>query len=238
MNEKSTVGVNTRNNSCDDEISLIDIYLMIKRNSKLFFSVILLSLLISIFIAYSKYQSSNHNEIVSNHSGFNSKYTLWIEIGRVYGANAGQSMLEQPQNLISKIKNIYIPKIAIDLMKSEGKELNQSLISVTWPEDTDLIVIKALKTPDNIDYNKLLTSLANIILENNNKMLSLLNKDFIIKPTITIQEPKEISVKNKNKKNNNIMILSLGVILGIFFGFFVVFIREFLKKVKEVEDLS
>ena len=41
----------------EDEIGLADIYVMIKRNSKLFFSVIIISFLISLTVTYSKVQT-------------------------------------------------------------------------------------------------------------------------------------------------------------------------------------
>ena len=225
--------------SDENEISLVDIYLTVKRNSKLFFTLILLSFFISLLVAYTKYQSSNSKEVISGSPTLVTEYVLWVEVGKIYSLNAGNNWIDNPINTLEKIKSIYIPKVAAELFKSTGKKLNQSLVSVDNPINTQLMVIKVVKTSDNIDYNKILTSLASYILADHNNGLGLNNnKAIILKPTRIIEGPTKILVKNKIKNNNKLFIPVLGIILGVFLGFFAVFIRVFLSKVKEAEISS
>jgi len=204
--------------ACGDDINLIDIYLTVKRNNKLFFTVIVLSFLISLAVTYIKYQSQK-NIFSSSLSSVN-EYVLVIEIGRVYGRK--NYYIDEPNNILEKIRSIYIPK------------LNQTAIKAKYIKKSDLIVITMAEISDKADYNKILLSLADDILKDSNSGLTLKNEKSI-KPTKIIQQPIKRVVKNKNKNINAILILVLGLILGIIFGFFAVFIHEFIKKVKEVE---
>ena len=215
--------------SYDDEISLVDIYLTIKRNSKLFFVVVLLSFFISLFVTY-KYQSNIQKEIVTDSPELITEYTLWIEIGKIFGIKTGRNLIDDPNNTLEKIKRIYIPKVTAELFKSTGKKLNQSSVSVDNPINTQLMVIKVVKTSDNIDYHKILTSLAGYILANHNEGINLTHKNFIIRPTKIIQKPIEIKVKSNKKSKSLILIPMLGIVLGVFLAFIAVFIRVFFFK--------
>lgn len=200
----------------EDEISLIDIYLTIKRNSKLFFSVIILSFLISLAITYYKYQFQV--------DGLSSKipaseYVLIIEIGRIYGDK--NYYIDEPINILEKIKNIYIP------------QLQQPSITAEYIKKSDLIVIKAPEISDKVNYNKTLLTLADFVIKDHNSGVNLNNKNSI-KPTKIIQQPTKRMVKNKNK--NKILIPILGIILGTFLAFLAVFVKEFIKKIKEAEN--
>ena len=224
--------------SDENEISLVDIYLTVKRNSKLFFTIILLSFFISLLVTFTKYQSSNSKEVISGTPTLVTEYVLWIEIGKIYRVNAGNNWIDNPINTLEKIKSIYIPKVAAELFNSTGKKLNQSSVSVDNPINTQLMVIKVVKTSDNIDYHKILTSLAGYILANHNEGINLTHKNFIIRPTKIIQKPIEIKVKSNKKSKSLILIPMLGIVLGVFLAFIAVFIRVFLNKVKEAEISS
>lgn len=226
----------------EDEISLIDIYLTIKRNSKLFFGVILLSFFISIFVSYYIYQANDKKEIVSGFQGSTTEYTLWIEVGKIYGTGLRihKNQIEHPAHTIEKINNIYIPKLA-ESLKTKGSGNNQLLVSVKQHKRTNLLVLKAIKTSDTVDYNKILLTLASYILVDHNEGLTSNGKAFVIQPTRIIQETTKRIYKSKSKKKSikkNIMIPVLGLILGIFLGVFAVFLSEFFKKVKEAETSS
>lgn len=220
----------------EDEISLVDIYLAVKRNSTLFFTIVVLSFLMSILVTYLKYQSNVSKETLSDSPNFVTEYVLWIEIGKIYNINTDKNWIDNPNNTLAKINNIYIPKVAAEFMNTNGSKLNQSLISVINPPNTQLIVIKVIKSSDNIDYNKVLMSLASYIFVDHNKGLGLNNKNAIsIKPSRIIEGPTKVIVKSKSKSKSKVLIPVLGLILGLFLGFVAVFIREFLKKVKEAE---
>lgn len=241
VSEKKTASATARQlqPAYEDEISLVDIYITVKRSNKLFFFIIVLSFFISLLITYFKYQPNTSKEVLSNSSAATTEYVLWIEIGVIHKVNAGNNWIDDPDNTFEKIKSIYIPKIIAEFMSIKGSELNQSSISVMHPKKSKLIVVKVIKTTDSIDYNKVLMSLASYILEDHNKWYGLINnKNISFRPTRIIEGPTKIIVKNKNKKKNIMLIPILGTILGVFLGLFAVFIRGFLKKVKEVEKSS
>lgn len=204
-----------------DEISLIDIYLTIKRNSKLFFSVIIISFLISLVITYFKQQPQSQISNVSS----NVEHVLILEIGRIYGVNARQSYIDQPKNTLEKIRNIYIPK------------LNQTAITAEHINKTDLIIIKLMQTSDKVNYNEVLLTLADYIIKDHNQVINLKNK-YSIKPTKIIQLPiKRIVGSNATSTSKSkILIPILGLILGILLGFFAIVVVGFLQKVKKAES--
>lgn len=221
----------------DDEVSLIDIFLAVKRNSKLFFTIMLFGFLMSILTSYFKEQTNTPKETLSGSKDLITEYVIWVEIGKIYNINTNKNWIDDPKNTLAKIKNIYIPKLASELMSSSGSELNKSLISVRNPKKTQIIAIKIIKTSNKIDYNKVLMSLANSILENHNANLNLKNENAIsIKPTRIIEGPTKVITKYKGK--SNILNSVIGIIIGLFLGLFAVYIKEFLKKAKETELLS
>ena len=238
-NKSPTSSTYQSHQTFNDETSLVDIFFTIKRNSKLFFGVVLLCLFISFFVTYSNYQS---NKIIINSSGVTIEHVLWIEIGKIYGVGVknGRSLIDSPTNTLEKIKNIYVPDVISKFVKSTGAEINQSSISAARYKNTDLIVIKATKMSDNVDYSKILMLLANDILDDHNKGLSLSNEVISIKRTKVIQKPikRIIKYNNTNKYKNIILIPVIGILLGMFFGFIVIFIREFFQKVKDIEQSS
>lgn len=191
----------------------------------------------SILISYFKHHASIPKETLSGTKGLITEYVIWVEIGKIYNINTNKNWLDDPKNTLAKIKNIYIPELASELMSSSGSELNKSSISVRNPKKTQIIAIKIIKTSNKINYNEVLMSLANSILENHNTNLNLDNKNTIsIKPTRIIEGPTKIITKNKG--GNTILIFVIGIILGVLLGLFAVFIKEFLKKANETELLS
>jgi len=223
--------------SHDDELSLVELYLIIKRNGKIFFAIILLSLLISLFVIY-KYQSKTSNDIASNSQGITTEYVLLMEIGMVFGGNTGKTLIERPVDTLEKLRRIYIPKVVSEFGKSKAYKINKASIFASRVKKTHLI---SIKTSDKLNHSEVLLSIAKHVLDDHKWIMGAENKLFFIKPTSIIQKPLANVIEyNIIKKNYKYVIIIpiIGIIIGIFLSFFVIFIREFLKKVREIEGTT
>ena len=206
----------------EDEISLIDIYLTVKRNSRLFFSVIILSFLISLVITF--YRAQNQVQAISHEI---TEYILIIEIGRVYGNELEYGLIDSADNTLQKIKNVYIPN------------LNQHLVlSAEQIPNSQLLIIKVLEASEKINPSKILLKLADNVLKDHNSSFNLNNQSSIsVKPTRVIQQPIKRVKESTITSTSKLLIPTLGLILGIFLAFFAIFINKFMKKVKEAENV-
>ncbi len=219
------------------EVSLVDIYLSVKRNRKLFFVVILASFLISLLATYYKFQPTSHKENGHKISSAITEYSMWIEIGTIYRANGHNNRIDSAINALEKVKNIYIPKVVAEFNKTKGSVLKSSSISVMTPRKSQLLFIKITKTTDLVDYEKVLMTLANYLFKNHNDGLNSNYKNIMrFTPTKIIDGPSKTVAEAKVNKKSKLLIPILGLVLGIFFAFGAVFVKEFLTRVKEAES--
>ena len=221
-----------------NETTLIDVYLTIKRNSKLFFFIVSISFLISLIIAYIQYDSSIKKENTSDSFDKTLEYVVWIEIGRVYGVNANSSLIDSAQNTLEKINTIYIPSVESEFASSENKLVKKQVLSVTWSGNTDLLAIRANSvTSDIVDYKKLLLSIASLVLDDHNNT-GISKSGFLVKPTKIISGPTKHIIEEVNNNNNNnklIYLPVLGFVLGLILAFIIIFLIEFKNKIKLLE---
>lgn len=216
-----------------DEVSLVDIYIMIKRNSRIFFMVFFVVFMFSIYITYSKHQSNIKIE------GSEGRHyaQLWIEIGKVYSPT-GRVLIDSTKNTMEKINAVYFPLVKAEFVKSKDRYLIMETVRYKL---SDMIIIIVKKSFDDIDYDKVLMKTASYVLKNHNEELKLsattqaisaVNPTKVIRPFVEVEVKRGILAKNIN------IIPIIGMILGVFLGFIMVLIKEFLKKVKDVEKLS
>jgi hypothetical protein len=244
--EPNNMGENNKNHPYDDEISLVDIYLTIKRNGKLFLSVVFLTFLFSLLFAYITYSSNPPSETPPSDTNTAPKveYSLWLEIGKLYLVTSPRRLLlDDPNNAVAKLKNIYTTKTINEFGKSGNKELSLSSVSVDMPKKSELIVLKIIgDEKDSKSYEEVLNTIAEYLLEEHNSKFDVKDNDKLkLQPTRIVQQfKKTISLAEKTNTNTNtnklFLIPMLGIILGVFLGFLAIFVKGFLKKVKEVEE--
>ena len=236
------------------EISLIDLYLLVKNNKTIFFSSIVLSLGMTFFIHNSS--QINLEKKASSAPRVKTEYQIWIEIGYVHRRDGDVAMVKTVDSTVLRAINFYVPKSLRELADSKGVELDTSSVSVTKDIATDLILVKVRETVNGVDYKKLLISIAEYIIndhnvyagnmvESNNQYIAankqnwtLANPSLHLQPAKILQKPVKIVTKyegEKIKESSLSSTIALGLVLGIFFGFFLVFLKSFIKEINKIE---
>ena len=166
MNDKSVVNVNSNNQVCDEEITLVDIYLSVKRNRKIFFYVILVSFLISILLSYLKFQENTRQEKINqeayqektNQEAYQEKafklkeaakslvsteLMMTIEIGHRFSSKRGwRRYFDNSDETALKINQIYIPKVFRE-ENIEPIDISKYDKSIVINKDKEQMVISA-----------------------------------------------------------------------------------------------
>jgi hypothetical protein len=170
------------------------------------------------------------------------EYSLWLEIGKLYGVYSTRKLLlDDPNNAVEKLKNIYTQKAINEFGKSGIKGLSLSSVSVDAPNRSELIVLKIIgDEKSSKSYEEVLNITANHLLEEHNSKFDV--KDNIklkLQPTRILQQFKKRipSAENKNENKNILFLIPLlGIIFGVFVGFLAIFVKDFFAKVKQAEE--
>jgi len=161
-----------------------------------------------------------------------------LEIGKLYGGNSPRGyLLDDPNNAVEKLKNIYARKAIDEFRKSGIKGLSLSSVSVDRPEKSELIVLKIIGAEKSSKrYEEVLNIIANHLLEDHNSKFDVNdNIKLRLQPTRILQQFKKRIRSAKNIKIPFLIPL-LGVILGVLVGFLAIFVKDFFAKVKQAEE--
>ena len=116
----------------DDEISLVDITLLLARHKRLILSVFVLCLLAGLALALTTPRQYDYS-----HS---------IEIGgQMLGGRINP--FESPQTLQAKLENSFIPQTLLDFQQKQPEDATSFKIKSTIPKDSQIIVLK-IKTSE------------------------------------------------------------------------------------------
>lgn len=150
-----------------DEISLIDLWLVLARRKKLIGIIVLISIISGLVIAFSK--TSNY------------KYYTTIEIGSKILEGKIQ-LIEEPKQLLAKIEGSYIP-LALNEVK-ENKQTDETLydLEASIPKDSQVIELSG-KGPlsEQEQYVKLLNRVVESIKADHDNLLKVLREEESIK---------------------------------------------------------
>ena len=230
------MGKHSKYRPSDDEIGLIDIYLTLKRKRKIFLSAVIFTFLCSVFVAYITYFPNPPSEKTTVPK---IEYSLWLEIGKLYTVNSPRKLLlDDPNNAVEKLKNIYAQKTINEFGKSGIKGLSLSSVSIAARDKSELIVLKIIGDEKSSKrYEEVLNIIANHLLEEHNSKFDV--KDNIklkLQPTRNFQQFKKRIPSAEYKKNILFLIPLLGIIFGVFVGFLAIFVKDFFAKVKQAEE--
>lgn len=237
MNEKQSDG--HQNNTNEEELSLVGLFLAIKRNNKILFTVVLISFAISLFVAYNKSKPDDLPIVDIENQEFITKYVLRLQGGMLINDNLSKVLVEAAATTHYKIDNVYIPKVTAELMKPDLIKSNPLKFELEQGSGVNVIGIYVTKTTDEIDYSEILLKIASYVLKDQNSIFE--SKDMkMFKPARIIQKPIKVESIKIDDDNSRVLIIIpiLGIIIGFFIGLFFVFINEFLNKVKEIEKLT
>jgi hypothetical protein len=229
------IGKHSKYRPSDDEIGFIDIYVTLKRNRKIFLSAVIFTFLCSVFVAYIKCFPNPPSEKTTVPK---IEYSLWLEIGKLYAVNSPRRLLlDNPNNAVEKLKNIYVQKAINEFGKSGIKGLSLSSVSVDTPKKSKLTVLKIIgDEKSSKSYEEVLNIIANHLLEEHKSKFDV--KDNIkvkLQPTRILQQFKK-RIPSADKKNILFLIPLLGIIFGVFVGFLAIFVKDFFAKVKQAEE--
>ncbi|MBK8163332.1 MAG: hypothetical protein IPK65_09345 [Gammaproteobacteria bacterium] len=107
----------------DDEISLVDLWLVLARHRRLIAAIVALTVVLGIAIAALKTDSYS--------------YTTTIQIARV-----GDGLLEEPVTLLAKLNESYIPFISQQRLQAEP-DTRRIKVSAEIPKDSTLILMRS-----------------------------------------------------------------------------------------------
>lgn len=244
-----------------DEISLVDISLVLVRNKSLFYIVFLLVLLIGSAVAL--YLPEKFS------------YTSTIEIGHQV-ENGKARQLEPSSTLLAKLEHGYISQVILDYRKTNPDddekyeiiasepESNSSilLLQTEGTEDQEEILIDFLASITQYaidDHNRIYLSVKNDLesrLKQANTNLNLLRKSNNNETEVASYQNivESLSSQLSNLTNTRVatqpikslepvstessVIVLTSAFVGLVLGIFVVFITEFISKIKEKQRLS
>jgi uncharacterized protein involved in exopolysaccharide biosynthesis len=160
----------------EDEISLVDLWLVIAKHKRIFWyvftTILLLALLAALLIP--------------------KKYTLTstIGIGLMVQDNK-EKLLESPETVKAKLDNALVPKI---LSQYEDKDIRRTRFNISVPKNSDLVIIKTEVKEGEIEkFSKILSVMTDEI-ENNHKIILKPIRDGIKAEIIQ----KELELKKAN----------------------------------------
>lgn len=122
----------------EDAINLVDLWLELARHRAIIFSSVALALLAGLLIAFLLPQKFN--------------YSTSIEIGSISEANtAGETarLIDQPDTVLAKIKESYIPLVQQQYRASHPTDHSLYKIDARSPKNSLLIVLEAKGTESN-----------------------------------------------------------------------------------------
>ena len=233
LEELKPVYIHEASSSANDEISLVDLALVLVRRKRLI-GLILITF-ISIGIIFILSQKPTKTTVY--------KYETSIHIGSRTMMNK-TVFLEPPSTLLSSIKYIHIPSI---LPKSDRKySITASLL-----KNSGIIVLKTSSDKANdLAAIDLLTTISHQAIANHDKYYNAIKNSLkainntedptdialqlaSLKTSSTSAKPDELEITTVNTGKSPKLILAFSIISGLIMALLVAFFAEFVSKVKE-----
>lgn len=194
-----------RNGCCEDEISLIDLLLVLLKWKWVAISSTLLGLLIATVMIFG-------GDTVKRH-----EFRTVLEIGAVM-TPTGVRPLDEPENLVAKIENTYITAAHAITNTHFG-------VSVDNPRKSNIVILTSKGSLDKQQgFETLHQTIAEQVIGDLRTAESEANEALIKKSTVIA--PTNIT-KYSDKEKSPLLIMTLGVILGLMVGIFGSFFLEF-----------
>ena len=167
----------------EDEISLIDLWVVLVRRKKVFFYIMLLSLIAGILFSFSK-------PIVYG-------YTTSIEIGTRPTANNGDVAIESVQTTLAKLQEGYIPLVLASQNTDSSGQAKAVNIKAAVAKGSDIIRLSIAGTERNEQiYIQLLNDVVEKIKLDHKRVSSLVKKDL----QLAIKKQENISAQLINEQ--------------------------------------
>jgi len=151
----------------DDEISLIDLYLVLDRHKMMMAIIIAVVLVSGVFYAVFKSQVFN--------------YHVSAQIGTVYVATAQGTELqsiEPVEVVLSKITETYIP-IVISEYVADNPAVPVPELKARIPKQSDIIILESRAVDDEIQQNVLMQKVIDMVVENHRPRMDIMKSQFV-----------------------------------------------------------
>ena len=203
MEEKVTVNVNSQNIQEIEQLTLVSLFLTIKRNLKIFIIGIALVFFISLFIFFKSIFITYTQPVVEN--PIVAKHYIFIQSAMIIDRNNNKYIFGTLSDLIYKVQRIFIPKAISQLVSYKEQQKGNLKLVIESQEGVDGFAIlfdQKLASPKYIDYPALLHDIALRVLHEQDldaKHSELSNLTFIPgriieELTLVVSEADEIEV--------------------------------------------
>ncbi len=212
----------------ESDISLVDVFVVLIKNKKIFFPFFIIFCFFSFFIAWKQ-------TILSKNTAY--EYKSILSIG-ILGKNENGTIqyIETPETVNEKIQSIYIPKLRMDMSNNFDPRL---IPSISIPIKTNLIILTSLGQLDDAQSVELIhTWIMKKVLSDQESMLNKSLSIFGIKNDERVIFSKIEIISNQNPMpvqltpgKNPFLVIGLGIFLSIVVASLIVFVWEFSKSI-------
>jgi len=254
--EVKPIYIHEANYSAEDEISLIDLVLVLTKRAKLIGLIIIIFILFGFLFAMLATKQYT--------------YSTSIEIGNQM-INGSVNFFESPQTLLAKLEHSFIPQVLNEQYKTQAADGKRYKITASIPKGSNIIVLETKGPAEQRDlmtglltktahkvfddhariYNSIKQHLTSSLKQAETKLELLAQSDTNNTPEITAQQnlienyaSRLSSLRNTRqiaepmqsalpKGMGKILILAITVLAGFFVAIFAAFLAEFITKVRE-----
>jgi capsular polysaccharide biosynthesis protein len=147
----------------EDEINLVDLWLVLVRRRKVVFAVTAVCLIAGIALALilpRKYE-----------------YTTSIEIGsRASGTKV--ALIEPPETVLAKVQESYIPLVRQEYLSQHPEKTRAPKIEVSIPKNSQILVLRSKGPKANAEvYQSLQQAVVDRLTQDHGRIIALLRKD-------------------------------------------------------------
>ncbi len=125
-----------------DDISLIDLWLVLTKHKKILMSIVFAAMLLGVFYAMSKPTLYN--------------YSATLQIGAMMVSDGGKQhfeSIESPENALSKLTESYIPSVQYAYLKENPSLKKYPDISARIPKNSSLIILESKGVEEDSDIH-------------------------------------------------------------------------------------
>jgi len=153
--------------AADDEISPIDLWLVLVKRKNVFFFIVLFSLLAGLFYAFSR-------PIVY-------EFSTSIEIGTQSVDGRSEVPIESTQSVLAKLKEAYIPLVLASYNAAAPEKTKIIEIESSVAKDSDIIRLSVVGHENNEEiYKSLLNQVVKKITTDHARVSSLVKNDLLL----------------------------------------------------------
>ena len=259
IQELKPVYIHEANYSADDEISLVDLAMVLVRRKRVVAVITILIIAFGVVAAFLKPNSYT--------------FSTSIEIGsQIIGGTI--EPFESPQTLLAKTQHVFIPQALKEQRQTNPEDIEKYKIIASIPKSSVIIVLEIKGAEDKADLiTKLLQNISQQAIQDHKRIYDAVRQNLIalkeqsktelisldserdgltekrqlLQGNIKVQESQLANLRNTREilppmksieatGTSRKLIILIAAFAGIFLGIFSAFFAEFLSKIKQKID--